>query len=328
MKILIYGAEIAKMFFADLLSILDEEGVGYDLVEPDGPEALALDSKGHEAIITFFELTEELINALDDSVKGIVVTSIGFDNIDVTAANKRGILVCNVPDYCTEEVALHTVTLIIASLRNLCLYDRSIRAGKWEGRSALFGKPRHRLSAMTMGFIGFGRIGQKTAQMMTGFHVKFIAYDPYVPDSVFTSMNVERAGSPDDVYAAADIITVCMLLNDETYHLINRESIAKMKDDAIIVNTARGALFDLESVTEGLKSGKLGAAGIDVWEDEPVPADHPILKDDNVIVSSHCAYYSIESGVDLRKKSLLTAAHICKGEVPVNCVNKKALGLV
>lgn len=328
MKVLIYGAEIAKMFFGDLLAILDEKGVGYDLVEPEGPQALAKDSKNHEAVITFFELNEELINALDSSVRGIVVTSIGFDNIDVAAANKRGMLVCNVPDYCTEEVALHTVTLVLASLRNLCLYDRSIREGKWEGRSALFGKPRHRLSTLTMGFMGFGRIGQKVAEMMAGFHVKFIAYDPYVPDSVFTAMNVERAASPDDVYAKSDILSVCMLLNEETYHLINKDSIAKMRDGVIVINTARGALFDLEGVTEGLLSGKIGAAGIDVWENEPVAAGHPILRDDNATVSSHCAYFSIESGVDLRKKSLLTAVTVCKGEVPVNCVNKKALGLV
>lgn len=327
MKVLFYGAQIAKMFCGDLFNILDENGVGYDLVEPNGVEALAEDSKDHEAVVTFFPLREAEINALADSVKGIVVTSIGYDNIDVTTANKRGIMVCNIPDYCTEEVALHSVTLILASLRNLCLYDRTIREGKWKTRSMVCGRPHHRLSTMTMGFMGFGRIGQKVAQMMAGFGVKFIAYDPYLPESVFTSMNVERAETPDDVYAKSDILSVYMLLNDETYHLIDKESIAKMKDDVIIVNTARGALFDLESVTEGLKSGKIGAAGIDVWENEPVPVDHPILKDDNVTVTPHCAYFSIEANLDLRTKSLMTAVNICKGEVPYNCVNKKALGL-
>ncbi len=327
MKVLVYGAQIAKMFFGELLNILDENEVGYDLVEPNGVEALAEDSKDHEAVITFFPLREAEINALADSVKGVVVTSIGYDNIDVAAANKRGIMVCNIPDYCTEEVALHSVTLILASLRNLCLYDRTIREGKWKTRSMVCGRPHHRLSTMTMGFMGFGRIGQKVAQMMAGFGVKFIAYDPYLPESVFTSMNVERAETPDDVYAKSDILSVYMLLNDETYHLIGKDSIAKMKDDVIIVNTARGALFDLESVTEGLKSGKIGAAGIDVWENEPVPVDHPILKDDNAIVTPHCAYFSIEANLDLRKKSLMTAVNLCKGEVPYNCVNKKALGL-
>ena len=328
MKVLMYGAEIAKVFFGDLLAILDEKGVGYDLVEPNGPEALAEDSKDHEAIITFFPLDEKLVNALAPSVKGIVVTSIGFDTIDVAAANQRGILVCNIPDYCTEEVALHTVTLILAGLRNLCQYDRYVRAGKWDNRGMVLGRPRHRLSTLTMGFMGFGRIGQKVAGMMTGFGVKIIAYDPYVPDTVFASMNVERAGAPDEVYEKSDILSVCMLLNDEAYHLINRDSIAKMKDGVIIVNTARGALFDLESVTEGLQSGKIGAAGIDVWENEPVAADHPILKDDNATLSTHCAYFSIESGEDLRRKTLLTAVNVCNGEVPYNCVNKKALGLV
>lgn len=328
MKILIYGAEIAKAFFADMLDIIVENGAAYDLMEPNGPEAIAKGSKGHDVIITFFPLDEELINALDASVKGIVVTSIGFDTIDVAAANKRGMLVCNIPDYCTEEVALHTVTLILAGLRNLCEYDRYVRAGKWDNRGMVLGRPRHRLSTLTMGFMGFGRIGRKVAGMMTGFGVKIIAYDPYVPETVFTSMNVERAETPDEIYEKSDILSVCMLLNDETYHLISRDSIAKMKDGVIIVNTARGALFDLESVTEGLKSGKIGAAGIDVWENEPVAADHPILNEDNVTMSTHCAYFSIESGVDLRMKSLLTAIKVGNGETPNNCVNKKALGLV
>lgn len=327
MKVLFYGGQIAKLFCGDLFSILDENGVGYTLVEPSGLESLAQDSKGHNAVITFFPLKEEQINVLADSVKGIVVTSIGYDNIDVSAANKRGIMVCNIPDYCTEEVAVHSVTLVLASLRNLCLYDRSVREGKWNSRSMVCGRPHHRLSTMTMGFMGFGRIGQKVAKMMAGFDVKFIAYDPYLPESVFKSMNVERAVSPDDIYEKSDIIAVFMLLNDETYHLIDRKSIAKMKDDVIIINTARGALFDIDSITEELKSGKIGAAGIDVWETEPVPADHPILKDDNVIATSHCAFFSIEANLELRKKSLMTAVNICKGEVPYNCVNKKPLGL-
>lgn len=328
MKVLIYGAQIARVFFGDMLAILDEKGVAYDLVEPEGPEALAQDSKGHQAVITFYPLDETLVHALDASVKGIVVTSIGFDTIDVAAANQRGIMVCNIPDYCTEEVALHTVTLILASLRNLCEYDRYVRAGKWDNRGMVLGRPRHRLSTLTMGFMGFGRIGQKVAEMMIGFGVKIIAYDPYVPESVFTAMKAERAETPDEIYGKSDILSVCMLLNEETYHLISRDSIAKMKDGVIIVNTARGALFDLDSVTEGLKSGKIGAAGIDVWEDEPVTAEHPILKEDNATLSTHCAYFSIESGLDLRRKSLLSAVNICNGEVPYNCVNKKALGLV
>ena len=321
------GAQIAKMFCGDLFRLLDENNVAYDMVEPGTPEELTEATRDHEAVITFYPLNEEKVNALADSVKGIVVTSIGYDNIHVEAANKRGIMVCNIPDYCTEEVALHSVTLILACLRNLCLYDRSIREGKWSGRSMVCGRPRHRLSTMTIGFMGFGRIGQRVAKMMSGMDVKFIAYDPYLPEAVFESMGVQRAHTPDEVYAVSDVISIYMLLNDETYHMIGRESIAKMKDGVILVNTARGALFDLDAVTEGLASGKVGAAGIDVWENEPVSPDHPILKDDNAIVSSHCAYFSIEANVDLRTKSLMTAVNICKGEVPYNCVNKKALGL-
>lgn len=139
MKTLFYGAQIAKMFCGDLFKLMDENGVAYDMVEPGSLEDLTAATKDHEAIVTFFPLDAEKINALSDSIKGIVVTSIGYDNIDVEAANKRGIMVCNIPDYCVEEVALHSVTLLLASLRNICLYDRTIRAGKWTTRSMVCG---------------------------------------------------------------------------------------------------------------------------------------------------------------------------------------------
>lgn len=327
MKTLFYGAQIAKMFCGDLFKLLDENGVAYDMVEPGSLEDLTAATKDHEAIVTFFPLDEEKINALSDSIKGIVVTSIGYDNIDVEAANKRGIMVCNIPDYCVEEVALHSVTLLLASLRNICLYDRTIRAGKWTTRSMVCGRPRHRLSTLTMGFIGFGRIGQTVAKQMSGLGVHMIAYDPYLPESVFAEKDMERVATLDELYARADMIGIYMILTDETYHLINQESIAKMKDGVILVNTARGAIFDMDAVTENLASGKIGAAGLDVWDPDPVPADHPILKDDNLTATSHCAYFSIEANVDLRIKSLMTAVNICKGEIPYNCINKKALGL-
>ncbi len=328
MKVLFLGGKIGLWFFGDLLKMLAENGVEYEMVEPTAdPAELTEATKGIGAVITFVPVNEAMIEAFDSSVKGLVVTSIGYDNIDVEAATKRGIKVCNIPDYSTEEVALHSVTMILASLKNLCLYDRTVRAGLWEGRSMVCGRPRHRLSTLTLGFMGFGRIGQKMATMMSGFGVKFIAFDPYLPEKVFKEMNTERVASADEIYQRSDIISINMLLNDETYHMIGSESIAKMKDGVIIVNTARGALLDLESVTKELKNGKIGAVGIDVWEQEPLPADAEILKDDNAIVSPHAAYNSIEANHELRTKSLMTAVQLCKGETPYNCINKKALGL-
>ena len=331
MKVLFLGGQIGLGFFGELTKLLTDNGVEYSTVEPTGDMSLITEAtKGHQAVISFIpQVGKEMIEAFDSSVKGLITTSIGYDQIHVETASKKGIKVCNVPDYGIEEVAVHSVAMILASVRNLCLYDKTVRAGEWTGsRSMVCGRPRHRLSTMTVGFMGFGRIGQAVATMMTGFGVKFIAYDPYLPESVFEEMGAKRAESADEIYAEADIISVNMLLNDETYHIIGKESIAKMKDGVIIVNTARGALLDLESVTEGLKSGKIGAAGIDVWEVEPVPADAEILKDDNAIVSPHAAFNSIEANMDLRTKSLMTAVQICKGETPPNCINKKELGLV
>lgn len=328
MKVLFVGGKIAGGFFGNLVNMLEDNGIGHSCVEPtDHPEFLTEASEGHEAVITFYPLDADRIAALAPSVKGLIVTSIGYDTIDLAAANARGIMVCNIPDYSTEEVALHSVTLLLASLRNLCLYDRSIREGKWQDRSMVCGRHRHRLSTLTLGFLGFGRIGQKAAEMMSGFGVEMIGYDPYLPDSVFEEKHVKRVSSTNEIYAQSDLISLYMPLNDETYHLIDRDSISQMKDGVIIVNVARGALLNLEAVTEALRDGKIGAAGIDVWEQEPISMDAPVLLEDNAIVTPHCAYFSIESGLDLRKKSLTMAMAICKGEIPYNCVNKSALGI-
>lgn len=330
MKVLFLGGKIGLGFFGELIELLGDNGVEYSLIESTkDTNILAEATKGHQAVITFVpEVTKEMIEAFDSSVKGLITTSIGYDHIHVETATKKGIMVCNVPDYGIEEVAVHSVAMILASVRNLCLYDRTVRAGEWKGsRSMVCGRPRHRLSTMTLGFMGFGRIGQAVAKMMSGFGVKMVAYDPYLPENIFDEMGVKHALVADEIYAEADIISVNMLLNDETYHIIGSESIEKMKDGIIIVNTARGALIHLESVTKGLQSGKIGAVGIDVWEEEPVLADAPILKDNNAIVSPHSAFYSIEANMDLRIKSLMTAVRICKSEIPYNCINKKALRL-
>lgn len=329
MKVLLLGGKIGLGFFDGYLHLLEESGVGYSTVETTtDPKIISEATKGHQAVITFVPaVTKEMIEAFDSSVKGLVATSIGYDNIDVEAATKKGIKVCNIPDYSTEEVALHSVAMILASVKNLCLYDKTVRSGVWKTRSMVCGRPRHRLSTMTLGFMGFGRIGQEMARMMVGFGLDYIAYDPYLPDSVFKELNVKKASSADEIYEKADIISINMLLNNETYHIIGKDNIAKMKEGVIIVNTARGALVDLESVTKELKSGKIGAVGIDVWEQEPVPSNDEILKDDNAIVSPHCAYNSIEANAELRSKSLMTAVKLCKGETPYNCVNKKGLGL-
>ncbi len=327
MRVLFYGETYANIFFKGHFHILDNAGVKYHAIDMTTPDQLAKACNGDNVIITFYPLSKEAIEHLPDSIKAIIVTSIGYDNVDVQAANNRGIMVCNIPDYCVEEVALHSVTLILCALRNICLYDRTIRAGGWKDRSMLCGRPHHRMSTMTMGFLGFGSIGQEVCKQMAGFGVKFVAYDPYVPDSVFEKLGVQRLKTKEELYAVSDIIGIYLLLNEETYHLINEEAISKMKDDVILVNVARGAIIDLDSVKAALKTGKIGAVGLDTWEIEPIAMDDPILQEDNATLTSHCAYFSIEADIDLRVKCLQTAICVCNGEIPYNCVNKKALGL-
>jgi len=304
------------------------EGAGHELVVSYCPheDDVIKNCSDADAILNIYtQMGEKSMEALKNC-KVMVRYGIGFDTFDVEAATKRGIRICNIPHYCIPEVATHTTALILAATRNLLYYTMKIRAGQYRNSDGEYFKMR-RPSTQTVGIIGFGNIARTIAGQVKGVGYNVIAYDPYLDDEVFESAEVERV-ELDDIFSRADVISTNAPYTKETHHIINKDSIAKMKDGVVIVNTARGPLIEEAALVEGLESGKIGAAGIDVFEVEPfVPEDHPLFHMNNVILSPHAAYNSAEASVELQRQVAMVAVAVLGGETPNNIVNKRELGL-
>jgi D-3-phosphoglycerate dehydrogenase / 2-oxoglutarate reductase len=224
------------------------------------------------------------------SLRAVGRAGVGVDNVDVLAATKRGIVVANAPESNVITAAEHTMALLLALARNIPQAHASLTAGKWE-RSKFSGTE---LCEKTLGILGFGRIGQLVAQRARGFQMRVIAFDPYVGADRYRELGVENAESPDDVYAAADFLTLHLPRNSETEGWLNAEALAKCKDGVRVLNVARGALVVDEDLQAALDSGKVAGAALDVFRSEPV-TDHPLFAYENVIVTPHLGASTAEA---------------------------------
>lgn len=226
----------------------------------------------------------------------IVRYGIGVDNLDLEAAKKRGIIVCNVPDYCIAEVADHTVSLALALARQLTDTHTRTIAGDWK---IIPPQPAPPFYEMNFATIGFGRIAREVLKRVTAFGFRKIAYDPYVNAETMKAEGVEYIDL-DNLVRQADIISLHLPLSIQTHHLVNTKVLDKMKKGAILVNTSRGGLIDTVALAEKLQSGNL-YAGLDVFEQEPLAADHPLRQSEHVILTSHTAWYSERSVPTLQR---------------------------
>ncbi len=251
----------------------------------------------------------------------IVRYGVGYDTIDVAAATQAGICVANVPDYGTQEVALHAVSLLLALHRRLPQYDAALRHGEWlKGPRVV--PPIHRLRGLTVGIVGLGRIGRAVAAYATPFGVHCQAYDPYV-----TRRAANDAGAVLVDYRTllrqSDLITFHTPLTDETRALLGEEELRIMKAGAIVVNTSRGPIVDTVAVARALADGRLAGAGIDVFEEEPLPPDHPLRTTPNTILTPHVAWYSEESTLTLKRGVAEEVARAARGEWARSLVNSE-----
>ena len=217
---------------------------------------------------------------------------IGLNSVDLDAATDFGKVVCYTPGYCSEEIGIHAVALGLAALRNIAYYDRMTRKGVWLKGNGLM--PRRPWN-LTMGIFALGASGSVVAKVMRqGFGAKVIAYDPYVKPEAAKALDVELV-SFDELLGQADMIFINAPLTKETHHIFNDVAFAKMKDGSILVNISRGGIVDTKAMTKALSSGKLSKAALDVFEKEPLDPNEEFLKNDNVIVTPHSAYYGRES---------------------------------
>ena len=280
--------------------------------------------RGADTIVTsILAFPKEVIQQLDDSVKCIVRTAMGYEIVDVEAASARGIYVCNVPDYAMQEVAMHQVALIMALCRKLKIYDRFVHSGGWIRQSMVSGYECRRISSLTIGLLGLGRIARNVAKAMLAMGATVCAYDPYLSRETVEALGVKCCASKDELLAQSDVVSANIPLSDASYHIIDADAISKMKDGVIVVNTGRGGLVDTDALVSGLRSGKIKAAGLDVYEQEPFhDLDHPLMQMENVILTNHVAFQSTESFEELQYKSALYAMQGAMGEVPAGAVNR------
>jgi len=285
---------------------------------PAEVSAVAVDA---DAILNCYApVPAEVIDSLT-RCRVIARYGIGLDTIDIPAASARGILVTNVPDYCIDEVSDHALALILSLARRVVPLDRSVRAGGWDLEAA---RPLHRLRGRTLGLVGFGRIARRLAEKAAPIGFRSIAFDPYVPGDQVEAAGV-AAVDLDSLLAQSDVVSVHAPLTEETRHLLGASQLRSMRPGAILVNTSRGPLVDLEALREVLVEGHLGGVALDVLESEPPDADDPLLRHPDVVITPHAAFYSEEAMAEQQRKAAEQVVMALRGETPTYAVNAGAL---
>jgi len=246
---------------------------------------------------------------------------VGYDNIDVKSATEHGIMVANVPDYCIEEVSSQTIAFIMALSRKIVLLNNSAKSGNWDHQIAI---PIFRIEGQILGIIGLSRIGTATAKKALGLGFKVQAYDPYVSHSDLDVTFVDL----DELLRTSDFVSIHTPLTDETYHIISRNELRKMKKEAFLINTARGGIIDESALYGALKAGIIAGAAIDVFEHEPPSPNNPLLKLDNFIVTPHSSFYSEDSNKLLQLETTRAVVAVLKGGLPRSLVNPEVLEVI
>ena len=301
-------------------SILRPTGVEIVSLKEKRPaeELCALVRDADAVIVQFAAVTGEVIQSMAKA-KGIVRYGIGYDNVDGAAARARGIPLCNVPDYCVDEVADHTLAFILAMTRQVVPNALLVRGGNWGLATPVGGMSA--LKQLTVGVVGFGRIGREVVKRLLPFKTRVLVYDPVVAPAEIEKTGAVAAASFDALLAESDLVSPHCPSIPATKRLFNAAAFAKMKKGAFFVNVGRGDLADSDAVTAALQSGHLAGAALDVFDPEPIPADHPIREMRNVILASHIASVSTPAVRTLRETAARIALAAVRGEPLPNVVN-------
>lgn len=293
--------------------------------EPQDDDTLIAAAKGAEVVITQFQfITEKVYDALLPELKAVVSYGIGYNSANLPVATKKGVYVCNVPNYCLEEVAVHVVSLIMAEQRRLPKLIQWIEDGKWSGGYKCIA-PVKRFSKSTIGLYGFGRIARYVANMFSGFGCRIIAYDAIVPAEKIREADVEPVDF-DTLLRESDYLTLHVPLLPSTEGIFNREAFRKMKPTAVFVNTARGALCKPEDLYEALVSGEIYGAAIDAYITEPPSGiEEKILKLPNVLSTPHVGYYSDDAFDDLMEQTADVVVNVLQDRDPGSLINRELL---
>ena len=281
-------------------------------------EAPARGSAPAALVVQWAPITARVLDAVagPGGVRMVSRMGIGYDMVDVAAATERGVAVANTPTYCIEEVASHTVAMILTLDRGLVAYDRALRAGTW----APTAQHAARLSSTVVAVIGYGRIGSEVARSARALGYRVLVHDPFVDPQAVASDGHEAVGM-DEAVARADVITLHAPLTESTRHLLDARTLAAAKPGVRVVNTCRGPLIDEDALADALASGHVGSAALDVYATEPLPADSPLRTLDNVLLTPHAAWFSPEAMQDLPVHTARNAVDFLAGRPVPSIVN-------
>jgi D-3-phosphoglycerate dehydrogenase / 2-oxoglutarate reductase len=279
---------------------------------PSEADILAVARDADAVIVCYAKLTADLLRQLK-RCKVIGRTGLGVDNIDLPAAKEKKITVTYVPDYCLHEVSDHAIALLLALARKIPFANKLVQSGRWELPPIV---PIRRLVGQVLGLVGFGNIPRMVAPKAQAFGLKVVTYDPYVAPDVLKAANVEGV-SFDRLCEISDFVSVHAPLLPATRGILNEDAFAKMKNGVVVINTARGPLIDEAALIAALDAGKVGAAGLDVVATEPLAKDSPLLNRDNVVLTPHTAFYSVEALQELQRKAATDVARVLNGQPPV-----------
>lgn len=300
--------------------VLQPEGVTLvSLRERRPPAEIAALVRDADAVIAqFAPITAEVIAAMGKA-KVIVRYGVGYDNVDGAAAREAGIPVCNIPDYCIDEVADHTLAFLLALTRQVVPNTLAVREGRWGMATPVASMAA--LRDLTVGIVGFGRIGREVVRRLRAFNARVLVLDPVASSADIAASGAESAASLDDLLARSDVVSPHCPSNPATKKMFNAAAFARMKPGALFINVGRGDLADSDALATALESGRLAGAALDVFDPEPIPADHPIRRMPQVILASHIASASPRAVRTLRETAARTALRAIRGEPLSNVVN-------
>jgi len=300
------------------LRVLENAGIEVHLAQCRTSADVAEAARDADAVITQYAPLDEAALAALPRCRAVVRYGVGVDNVDVQAASRLGVWVANVPDYGTEEVADHALALLLASLRGVPRLDRAVRAGEWDVNAV---RPLHRLSTLTVGVLGCGRIGEAFAHKVLGVGLSVLGHDPAGVRAELRDTGVQEVGL-EELLSRSDAVSLHLPLSDATHHLIDAAALRRMRPTAHLINTSRGAIVDHAALLEALEAGELGGAALDVLEIEPPAAGDELMAHPRVVATPHAAWYSEESYEALKTEAAREAARVLAGEPPRSPVNR------
>lgn len=312
------GSPAYPMF--DLSPLTSDPRVEVDYVQPEGGVIPAAALEGHDALILLVPRFAGGSVPKDGRLAMVARFGVGYDNVDLGVCDQAGIAAVITPDGVRRPVAVSIITFVLALSGRMFVKDRLTRQGPqgWARRSEHMGTG---LVGRTLGQLGMGNIGAETCRLAKPFDLRLIAHDPYADPALAAELGVELVGI-EDLFARSDFLSVSVPLSDATRHLVNARLLALMKPTAYLINTARGPIVDQKALYEVLRDGRIAGAGLDVFDVEPVPADEPILKLDNVIVAPHALCWTDQCFAGIGASDVAAAQALMRGEVPRGIVNR------